>query len=139
MFIEPMYANPLPNLAKNPKAKPFILEPGHYVANEKYDGIRLVTEISNQSERLFVNKGVTSWSRYGNLKPCPDHIQEELAKFPNAIIDGELCAPGKRSYGTMDLDNQEELVYYIFDLLTRRYRHHTSAIRRTSERSEINL
>jgi len=117
MFIEPMYALPIPNLQKKPKAKPFILEPGLYSAEEKIDGIRIITEISDNSETLFVNKGVTAWSRYGNLRPHPKHIEEQLAKLPNCIIDGELCAPGKRSYGTMDLDNTEDLVYYVFDII----------------------
>lgn len=112
-----MYALPLPNLEKKPKAKPFILHPNQYIAQEKFDGIRLVTEISDNSDKLFVDKGITSWSRYGNKRALPEHIMEELSKFPNCIIDGELMAPGKRSYGTMDLENTPDLVYYIFDLL----------------------
>lgn len=117
MFTEPMYACPLPNKAKNPKAKEFILEPNTYVAEEKYDGIRIVTEINSIPDKLFVPKGITAWSRYGNLRPHPEHIQAELAKFPDCLLDGELCAPGKRSYGTMDLDNTAELVYMVFDIL----------------------
>lgn len=117
MFISPMLASPLPNKKRNPKAKDFILEPGCWDAEEKYDGIRIITEISDHSDQLFVNKGVTAWSRYGNLRPHPTHIAEILARFPNCVIDGELIAPGKRSYGTMELANTPELVYYIFDLL----------------------
>lgn len=117
MFIEPMYACPVPNLTKNPRAKPVDLESGLWVAEEKYDGIRLVTEVCATKDRLFVDKGVTSWSRYGNLRPLPDHIMEQVAKLPDCIIDGELMAPGKRSYGTMDLDNQSDLIYYVFDII----------------------
>jgi len=117
MFIEPMFATPLPNLVKNPKAKPFILEPGRYVSQEKFDGLRIITEIGSNPDQLFVSKGISAWSRYGNLRPHPEHIQEELAKFPNVILDGEICAPGLRSYGTMDLDNTADLVYFVFDIL----------------------
>lgn len=117
MFIEPMYAAPLPNLAKNPKAKPFILEPGQWEAEEKYDGIRVTTEINSKPDRLFVEKGIRSWSRLGNPKPHPEHILEVLLKFPDCHIDGERFAPGLRSYGSMDLDNIPNLVYVIFDIL----------------------
>lgn len=117
MFVEPMYACPLPNLVKNPRAKPVDLESGMWVAEEKFDGIRLVTEVSQERDKLFVEKGVTSWSRYGNVRNVPEHIQEQLAKLPDCIIDGELMAPGKRSYGSMDLDNAPDLIYYVFDIL----------------------
>jgi ATP-dependent DNA ligase len=120
MFIEPMYAQPLPNPAKNPKAKPFILEPGLIVAEEKYDGIRLCSQISKTADRLFIEKGIKCWSRYGNLDPVGhmEHIEQELAKLPDCYIDGELLVPGKRSYGTMTLANNKELVYYVFDILS---------------------
>lgn len=117
MFIEPMYAQPLPNLEKNPRAKPFILGNDEVVAEEKFDGIRLVTEIDSRSDKLFIEKGIKSWSRLGNLQSIPEHIQEELSLFPNCYIDGELLAPGKRSYGTKTIANSGELVYFVFDLL----------------------
>ena len=117
MFIPPMLASPLPNKKKNPKAKDFTLEPGKWVAEEKFDGIRLITEVSAAKDRLFVEKGITSWSRYANVRPLPEHIMEKLAALPDCIIDGELCAPGKRSYGTMELANAPDLVYFVFDVL----------------------
>lgn len=119
MFIEPMYALPVPNVIKYPKKKPFILVPGLMVAEEKYDGIRLISEISNQTERLFVNKGVTCWTRYGNdhTRKTSDQILEGLSGLPDCIIDGELIVPGKRSYGTMTIENTPDQIYYVFDIL----------------------
>lgn len=117
MFIAPMLASPLPNLKKNPKAKPFILEPNEWEAEEKFDGIRIVTEISGRSDKLFVEKGITPWTRYQNIRPHPSHIEEVLAQLPDCILDGELAAPGLRSYGTMEIANSGLLVYYVFDIL----------------------
>lgn len=114
MFVPPMLASPMP---KPGAKKPFILEPGIYCAEEKYDGMRLLTEITKQSGKLFVPKGITAWSRYGNVQDLPSHLEEELAKFPDCIIDGELAAPGLRSYGTMAHANSGQLVYYLFDIV----------------------
>lgn len=117
MFVEPMYACPLPDLTKNPRAKPVDLKSGRWVGEEKYDGLRIVTEVSQMRDTLFVEKGITSWSRYGNLRPHPEHIQEQMAKFSDCILDGERMAPGKRSYGSLDLENSPDLIYYVFDIL----------------------
>lgn len=116
MFIPPMLASPLPNTKKNPKAKPFVLTPGQWVAEEKYDGQRIGVEI-NDNAGLFTKKGVTAWTRYGNEEHIPPQIREELDKLPNCYIDGELMAPGLRSFGTMDHANRGILTYVVFDIV----------------------
>ena len=108
VFISPMLARPLP--------KNFILEPGMWVAEKKYDGFRLVVEVSDGAATLFVERGVTGWSRYGNIQKLPTHLVEELAKFPNCILDGEAHVPGLRSFGARTLEFAPNLVYSIFDV-----------------------
>lgn len=109
MFIAPMFATPLP--------KNFILEPGVWTADEKYDGHRLIVEVANGQTNLFATKGITAWSRYGLERKLPTHLLEAFNDFPNGIYDGELLVPGKRSYGVTELANTEDLVYFMFDVL----------------------
>lgn len=110
MFISPMLARPLP--------KNFTIQRGEYAGEEKFDGHRLISEVSDGLQpSLFVKKGITAWSRYGNERTLPTHILEVLQYFPNAVLDGELIVPGNRSYGVTEIDNSPDLVYMIFDLI----------------------
>lgn len=117
MFIPPMLASPYPDQRKNPRAKPFEFTPNAIVAEIKYDGQRIGMEIHDSKKTLLTETGVTAWTRFGNSEFVPKHILEILLKFPNCYLDGELMAPGKRSFGTMDHSNRDDLVYYVFDLL----------------------
>lgn len=109
MFIQPMLARPL-----NEK---YVFVPGKTAAEEKIDGIRIICEISNGANDLFTEKKVTPWSRYGRVHPLPTHIMEDLAKFPNCILDGEIYVTGMRSYGATELVNLPDLQYSVFDIL----------------------
>lgn len=102
MFIEPMYASPMPK-------RPITIAPGMWALEEKYDGIRLILQ-------KHVDE-VTGWSRYGNKQFLPPHIREMVERFPNVILDGELLVPGLRSYGAREIANRPDLVYVVFDLL----------------------
>ena len=108
-FLTPMFASPLP--------KDFNLQPDTYIGQEKYDGIRIVVEVKEGAADLFTPKTVTPWSRYGKIHPLPSHITSQLAKLPDGIYDGEVLAPGKRSYGATEIKNQPDLIYYIFDII----------------------
>lgn len=109
MFLSPMLAKPLP--------KDFILEPDTFSAEEKFDGHRLIVEVSGEKVQLFSDKGVVAWSRYGIERKLPHHLLDILEEFPNGIYDGELLVPGKRSYGVTELTNSSDLHYFIFDVL----------------------
>jgi len=109
MFISPMLARPRPDH--------FALVSGEWVAEEKYDGHRLIVEVDDGQTNLFADKKITAWSRYGRERVLPTHILEVLSKYPKGIYDGELLVPGKRSYGVTELANTADLVYFIFDLL----------------------
>ena len=109
-FLSPMLAKPLP--------KDFSLSPGEFSAETKIDGHRLIVEVADGSSNLFTDKSVTAWSRNGLLRALPTHLLESLSLFPNGMYDGELCVPGKRSYGVTELVNGPDLVYCIFDLLS---------------------
>lgn len=84
-------------------------EPGEWAVEEKFDGIRI--------ETVMYNGRVDSWSRAEKWHPLPNHIQAQLRKLPNVILDGEVYAPGKRSYGTTEKANDKDCIYVVFDLL----------------------
>lgn len=111
MFLPPMLAHPLP------KNKELVINPGEWAAEEKYDGMRIMTGVGGDRKTLFVEKGVTSWSRDGLLHPLPGHLQEAMGQLPAGFYDGELLVPGLRSYGSARLENKEKLVLYLFDVL----------------------
>lgn len=110
-----MLASPMP---KEPHKAP-VLTDGAWAAEEKYDGHRLVVEVADARTQSLYGEGntVTAWSRYGKERLLPNHIIEALQHFPVGIYDGELLAPGKRSYGVTELVNGAELVYVMFDVL----------------------
>lgn len=87
------------------------LPPGQWVAEEKFDGHRILTCVAPDG-------GMLVWSRLGNQRILPLHIAQELQKLPCGTYDGELLAPGLRSYGTADLSNASSLRYMLFDLLS---------------------
>jgi len=113
-FFSPMLARPLP---KPTAKKQFVLEPGMYAAEEKFDGHRIGVEIDPHPTSLLVDKGITAWSRLANERVLPSHILEAIAKFPYGQFDGELLVPGKRSYGVTELTNSQDLVYFVFDIV----------------------
>lgn len=110
-FIAPMLASPMP--ADLP------ITPGRYVAEEKYDGHRLIVRIGGgaQNDLFMTGNAVRAWSRDGLSRVLPRHITDELSRFPACVLDGELTVPGKRSYGVTELANVNELVYVVFDIV----------------------
>lgn len=108
-FISPMLARPLPDK--------FVLTEGDWWAEKKEDGHRFIIEISEGQSSLFADKTVRAWSRYGLARIMPTHLMEDLCKFPNVILDGELNVPGQRAYGVTELTNLDKLVYTAFDIL----------------------
>jgi ATP-dependent DNA ligase len=107
-FIEPMYAHVMPE-----NFKP---EPGKWVAEEKYDGHRIVVSVSNDLG-LFGHRTVKAWSRDQKDRVLPPHIRCILEDMPAGIYDGELLVPGKRSYGVTVIGDVGKLVYVMFDVL----------------------
>lgn len=110
-FIPPMLASPMPADLQ--------LTPGRYVAEEKYDGHRLIVRVGGgvQHDLFTTGNSVRAWSRDGLSRVLPRHITDELCRFPTCVLDGELLVPGKRSYGVTELANVNELVYVAFDLI----------------------
>ena len=102
MFIQPMLAAPMPK-------KPLNLFSGEWVAEEKFDGHRMLI--------YQTPRGLTAWSRLGNVRELPAHLKQGLAGLPLGIYDGELLVPGKRSYNVTDLDELRDLTFVAFDLL----------------------
>lgn len=110
-FIAPMLASPMPQDLQ--------LTPGRYVAEEKYDGHRLIVRVGGgvQNDLFMTGNTVRAWSRDGLSRVLPRHITDSLGRLPVCVLDGELVVPGKRSYGVTELANVNELVYVAFDVL----------------------
>src|ERR1043166_140802 len=109
-FISPMLASPM-------TALPATLSPGIYAAEEKFDGHRLIMEVTDAATHDLYGEGmeVKAWGRYGIPRILPPHIVTGMSRLPPGIYDGELLAPGKRSYGVTERTNSDDLVYVIFD------------------------
>lgn len=118
-FISPM-------LAATPDES-FTINNGEWVAEEKYDGHRLVLQVGdgamNLDNRLPFDappvspRFVRAWSRHGLSRILPPHIIEAALSLPNGTYDGELFVPGKRSYGVTEIANGPDLVFTVFDVL----------------------
>lgn len=110
-FIAPMLACPMPTDLQ--------ISSGRYVAEEKYDGHRLIVRIGGgmQNDLFMTGNAVRAWSRDGLSRMLPRHITEDLCRFPVCVLDGELIVPGKRSYGVTELANVNELIYVVFDVV----------------------
>lgn len=96
------------------------LEPGRYVAEEKFDGHRLIVRVGGggfQNDLFMTGQPVRAWSRDGLARLLPRHITDSLSNLPVCLLDGELLVPGKRSYGVTELANSSQLVYVVFDIL----------------------
>lgn len=106
-FIEPMKAAKLPD--------GFDPEPGAWIAEEKFDGHRLIVAVGGPG--LGRSPYVRGWSRNGLERVLPPHLRTALAQLPPGLYDGELLVPGERSYGVTVLDHQHKLIYVVFDLL----------------------
>lgn len=103
---------PLPMLAKPLTDKVKII-PGKYTAEIKYDGFRVMAHVSQGKVRL--------WSRTGKdaLHRVSQQLLKELELFPDGYYDGELVVPGEGTYSSdvANKDNQDKLIYVIFDAL----------------------
>lgn len=111
MFISPMLASPMSTKVD--------VSNGQWVAEEKFDGHRLIVEVSDAMAESLYGTGhtFTAWGRYGIPRVLPPHLNDALSELPVGIYDGELLAPGKRSYGVTEIVNGPDLVYIMFDML----------------------
>jgi len=102
-FISPALASPL-----DPAKFKFV--PGEWVAEEKYDGHRLIVEVSET--------GVRAWSRDNISRVLPKSLVAELANLPPGVYDGELISgDSSKSYDVQAKVNAERLAFVVFDML----------------------
>lgn len=120
-FVSPMLASPMPERFVVPA-------PGTWVAEEKFDGHRIVVAVGDYKTDLFSNRSVYAWSRHGVNRLLPLHVRESLALLPDGVYDGELVVPGVRLYvghgegrhassAVTELANIDKLVYQVFDVI----------------------
>jgi bifunctional non-homologous end joining protein LigD len=106
--MQPMLASPMP--------KNFSIKPGEWVAEEKYDGHRILLSV----DRVGLNPDfkVEAISRDGNRRELPGHIMRAIGEHVVAgFYDCELLIPGKRSYGVTVVADAPKLVLVFFDVL----------------------
>lgn len=106
-FIQPMFAAPM-SVTRTTK-KPVNVFDGNWIAEEKYDGHRLVVEV--RAGKIW------AWSRDGLLRHLPAHLEEMRDILPNGIYDGELIVPGGKCHDVTELTQLKDLVYVVFDIL----------------------
>lgn len=85
------------------------LPPGKWIAEEKFDGHRLIVSRTATT--------VKAWSRQGNERSLTTKMLHALEMLPVGIYDGELIVPQGYSSSVSDLSNAGSLVYVVFDLL----------------------
>lgn len=95
---------------------------GTWIAEEKYDGHRLLVRISEIEGRGETSGAIKitrlqAWSRLGNTRPLPKHLADVLVKFPVGLYDGELIVPAGYSSSVTELTNSRHLQYVMFDVL----------------------
>lgn len=87
------------------------LPKGSWIAEEKYDGHRLIVNVTDTADYL------KAWSRAGNERDLPTHLRTQLNMLPPGLYDGELVVPHGYSSSVSDLSNQKRLEYVLFDIL----------------------
>lgn len=110
-FVAPMLAAPLP--------AGFLVTPGRWFVEEKFDGHRIISEVIDTPADLFHRKTVLAWSRDGLERTLPPHIVDAMQRMPAGVYDGELIVPGGRSYDVTRLDKLDQQVYILFDVIKR--------------------
>lgn len=111
-FIPPMLAAAQTALDK------IRIEPGAWIAEQKYDGHRMIVRVGDTQD-LFGRWKVTAWSRDGIARELPRQIKDVMADMPRGVYDGELLVPGGKSFDVTRLDMVERLHLVIFDVLER--------------------
>ena len=86
-----------------------IVQAEHYVAEQKYDGHRILIEVAKS--------GVTGLSPLGNIRSVPDHIEMEMRQFPAGVYDGALIVPDRVFQKVVTTRRDGELSYVVFDVL----------------------
>lgn len=117
-FREPMLAHTL---------KDGPLPAGHWVGEQKYDGMRVVIVKLSGSGPVF-------YSRLGNdqRKLVRPEIARQMNALADGIYDGELYIPGGTSSDVKDLNNVPKQRLVLFDILS--YRKEDIAIQTWSSR-----
>jgi hypothetical protein len=113
-FVNPQLAEKL-NADKGQRLDQFVgLD--RYIAEEKFDGHRIVFAVSET--------GVSAWSRPGADSggiPCetaiPAHILPLVRQLPVGTYDGELFVPGGQCFDTANLALDGQKVLRIFDVV----------------------
>lgn len=103
-FVSPALASPL-------DPKKFNVIAAEWVAEEKFDGHRLIVEVSET--------GVRAWSRDAIARVLPKSLVAELRRLPPAVYDGELVSGDQsKSYDVQAKVNAEKLMFVVFDILS---------------------
>jgi ATP-dependent DNA ligase len=101
-FISPMLACGMPKTPLNYPSE-------RWIGEEKYDGHRLIVEVSVRR--------VVAWGRYGIERAIPQTLEWQLLQLDPGIYDGELIVPGGKSHNVVELTKRGLLRFVAFDIL----------------------
>ena len=105
-FISPMLASKMPD-----GLDADFYATDDYVLEEKMDGHRIMVRVANKGN------AVTAWSRLGNTRTLPAHIDSLMSYMPDGVYDGELIIPGMHSSDVVAGMNSGQEVLVLFDML----------------------
>jgi hypothetical protein len=110
------YINPMLAIAPTKGQTVDDFDPETFVMEEKYDGERKI--VSKKLGQVFTwNRPRSGKGEVGKEDPLPDHIQQAVLCLPDGTYDGELIAPGGKSWDVANLANVNNLKLVLFDVL----------------------
>lgn len=107
-MIKPMLAVPM--------AKAIITNWHDWVAEEKYDGVRLLVEVTNRGVTAWTRRGANGKNVGGDTRDLPDHMVAAFATLPVGVYDGELVG-GTTSTDVTRLELRKTLRFVVFDIV----------------------
>ena len=109
-MIKPMLAVPL--------HKANIVDYADWAMEEKFDGHRLVVEVTDDGAQAWTRPRRHAGSSGKTMAQAvlPPHLERQLAQLPPGIYDGELLA-GETSTDVRRSDLQHTLHYVVFDVM----------------------
>lgn len=86
-----------------------------YVMEQKFDGHRILVEVKHEPGKGFAT--IHAWSREGNQRMLPAHLNKALQQVPDVLLDTEMYVPGGTSSDVTDKQRFQELQMAVFDIV----------------------
>jgi ATP-dependent DNA ligase len=107
-FVSPMLASPL--------EPGFVVRPGEWVAEEKFNGQRRVVVKSGGSVVAYSRPSATNKDRVLTSE-LPPHVAEAFKRMPDGVYDGEEMGHGNHHSDVRRVETRDKNYFVVFDLL----------------------